>query len=163
MAERKASEAKPGQYLTFILKSQPYGVPIGAVREINRVSDITPVPQTPSFVAGVINLRGKVIPVVDLRLKFGMDAAPRTKATCTIVIEGTDGQVGMIVDSVSGVADLTAAQIEPTPVLGDQEKLSFVMGMGKVENQVLILLDIVHALSKENLTQYLTEPLKTAA
>src|SRR4051794_20245968 len=80
-------EAKPGQYLTFVLNNRAYGVPIGTVREINRVSDITPVPQTATFVAGVMNLRGKVIPVVNLRLKLGMPQIEHTKETCIIVIE----------------------------------------------------------------------------
>ncbi len=143
--------AKPGQYLSFVLKNQAYGVPIGTVREINRVTDITPVPQTPHFVAGVMNLRGKVIPVVDLRLKFDLEATAHTRNTCIIVIEGDSGQVGMIVDAVTGVMDLAAEQIEPAPVMGDESKLSFVLGMGKIENQVLILVDIVRALSKEQL------------
>lgn len=149
---KQKKQAAPGQYLTFVLKSQAYGVPIGTVREINRVTDITTVPQTPSFVAGVMNLRGKVIPVVDLRLKFGFESAAHTRQTCIIVIEGEAGQVGMIVDSVSGVIDLVAAQIDPPPVMGDESKLGFVMGIGKVENNVLILVDIVQTLSKEELT-----------
>lgn len=151
----KRNNAKPGQYLTFMLKSQLYGVPIGAVREINRVTDITNVPQTPKFVAGVMNLRGKVVPVVDLRLKFGMESTEQTKQTCIIVIESDSGQVGMIVDSVSGVIDLSANQIEPAPVMGNEEKLAFVMGMGKIENAVLILVDIVQALSKDHLSDYI--------
>ncbi len=144
-------QARPGQYLTFMLRKQAYGVPIGTVREINRVTDITPVPQTPHFVAGVMNLRGKVIPVVDLRLKFGMESEGRTKETCIIVIEAESGQVGMIVDSVSGVIDLVTTQIEPAPVMGDEKRLGFVMGMGKVEQTVIILVDIVRALGKEEL------------
>src|SRR3989338_8702379 len=106
-------KAKPGQYLTFVLKSQSYGVPIGAIREINRLTDITEVPQTPNFVAGVMNLRGKVVPVVDLRLKFEMEAATPTKQTCIIVIDGESEQVGIIVDSVTGVIDLSPEHIEP--------------------------------------------------
>lgn len=141
------------QYLTFYLKSQLFGVPIGAVREINRLSEITPVPQTPSFVAGVINLRGKVIPVVDLRLKFSMEIAPHTRQTCIIVIEGDIGQVGMIVDSVSGVIDLSENQIEPRPTMGDDVKLAFVLGLGKIDNMVVILVDIIKALGREEFTK----------
>ena len=151
----ETARAQPGQYLTFVLRSQSYGVPIGTVREINRVADITAVPQTPFFVAGVMNLRGKVIPVVDLRLKFGLELAAHTRQTCVIVIEGDSGQVGMIVDSVSGVIDLKSEQIEPAPVLGDSARLNYVLGMGKVENTVIILVDIVKALSKEAL---MTDP-----
>jgi purine-binding chemotaxis protein CheW len=145
--------AKPGQYLTFHLRGQLYGLPIAVVREINRVGEIAPVPQTHSFVAGVINLRGKIIPVVDLRLKFGFEKIDHTKETCVIVIEGEDGQVGTIVDSVSGVVELEANQIEPTPVMGDPEKLGFVIGMGKVDNKVVILVDAVNALSKAHLAK----------
>ncbi|MDZ4662123.1 MAG: chemotaxis protein CheW [Pseudomonadota bacterium] len=141
------------KYLTFILKGQPYGVPIGAVREINRVTEITPVPQTPAFVAGVINLRGKVIPVVDLRMKLGMPNTQQTKQTCIIVIEGQSEQVGMIVDSVSGVVDLSEDQIEPRPTMGNEDKLNYVLGMGKIDNNVVILIDIVKALNKEELTK----------
>lgn len=142
-------QAQPGQYLTFTLKSQLYGVPIATVREINRVTEITPVPQTPEFVSGVINLRGKVIPVVNLRMRFGFERCEHTKQTCIIVIEGEAGQVGMIVDSVSGVMDFDASQIEPPPVLGNQEKMGFVIGMGKNEQNVVILVDIVGALARE--------------
>lgn len=141
------------KYLTFVLKGQPYGVPIGAVREINRVTEITPVPQTPPFVAGVINLRGKVIPVIDLRMKLGMANTQHTKQTCIIVIEGQSEQVGMIVDSVSGVVDLNEDQIEPRPMMGNDDKLGYVLGMGKIDNNVVIIIDIVKALNKEELTK----------
>lgn len=143
--------AKPGQYLTFTLNSQLYGVPIGTVREINRLSDITPVPRTPAFVAGVMNLRGKVIPVLNLRLKLGFEQVPHTKETCIIVIETPVGQVGMTVDSVSGVIELVSSQIEPTPNLGNEAETDFVLGMGKLESKVIILIDIVRALSQSQL------------
>ncbi len=150
--EQKTPTARPGQFLTFSLRKQLYGLPIGTVREINRVSDITPVPQTEPYVAGVMNLRGKVIPVIDLRLKFGLNAEAHTRETCIIVIEGqgaTLGQVGMIVDSVNGVADLMAQQIEPRPSLGDDGSLDYITGMGKMEDRVIILVDIVRALGTE--------------
>lgn len=147
-------KAKPGQYLTFHLTGRPYGLPIASVREINRLSDIAPVPHTPTFVAGVMNLRGKVIPVISLRRKFGFEDAESTKHTCIIVIEGADGQVGIIVDSVSGVVELTSDQIEPAPIMGDVGRLDFVMGMGKADNAVIILVDAVVALSRDNLASY---------
>jgi purine-binding chemotaxis protein CheW len=143
--------AKPGQYLTFVLNQQLYGVPIGTVREINRMSDITPVPKTPNYVAGVMNLRGKVIPVINLRTKLNFESISATKETCIIVIETQVGQVGMIVDSVSGVIELVSTQIEPTPNLGNTSETEFVLGMGKVENKVVILIDIVRALSHNQL------------
>ncbi len=155
--------AKPGQYLTFVLNSQLYGVPIGTVREINRLSEITPVPKTPHFVAGVMNLRGKVIPVVNLRTKLGFQQTQHTKETCIIVIETVVGQVGMIVDSVRGVIELVSNQIEPTPNLGNSAETEFVLGMGKLENTVIILIDIVKALSNTQLAELATLPEKHAA
>ena len=143
------SEVKEGQYLTFLLNSQIYGVPIGAVREINEVTEINPIPKTPEFVIGVMNLRGKVVPVVDLRMKFGMKSIPNTPETCIIVIDTQVGQVGTVVDSVCEVIELSNAQIEPPPVLGDSNELSFVSGMGLLNDKVIILIDIVSALSKE--------------
>jgi purine-binding chemotaxis protein CheW len=145
-------EAKSGQYLTFFLNRQAYGVPIGTVREINRMSEITVVPETPVFVSGVMNLRGKVIPVINLRLRLGLPEIPYTKETCIIIIEGQSGQVGMIVDSVNAVIELTENQIEPRPVMGDSSKLGYVMGMGKVENQVIVLLAIVECLSMAHIS-----------
>ncbi len=142
-----AHQAKAGRYLTFVLKGRPYGLPIDTVRGINQVNEITPVPQTPEFVIGVINLRGKVIPVVDLRLKFGLEYTPYNRETCIIVIEGEHGQIGMVVDQVSEVVDFIEENIEASPQMG--EKMNFVLGMGKVDERVIILIDIVSALSKE--------------
>lgn len=147
------TKAKPGQYLTFQLMSEQYGVPIEAVREINRVGEITPVPRTPDFVKGVMNLRGKIIPVINLRVRFGMDSLEYTRDTCIIVIDCDFGQVGMIVDAVKEVADLNENQIEPPPVLGNEKTLSFVRGMGKLDDRVIILVDVVLALSHEQMTQ----------
>lgn len=148
-----SENAKPGQYLTFQLMSEQYGVPIETVREINRVGEITPVPKTPEFMKGVMNLRGKIIPVVDLRVKFGMESQEYTRDTCIIVIDSDIGQVGMIVDSVKEVADLAQNQIEPPPVMGNEKSTAFVKGMGKLENRVIILVDVVAALSHEHLTE----------
>ncbi|RYZ78606.1 MAG: purine-binding chemotaxis protein CheW, partial [Proteobacteria bacterium] len=145
------TNAKPGQYLTFQLMEEQYGVPIETVREINRVGEITPVPRTPEYVKGVMNLRGKIIPVVNLRVKFGMNTQDYTRDTCIIVIDTEIGQVGMIVDSVKEVVDLVANQIEPSPVLGHEATMSFVRGMGKVDQRVIILVDIVSAFSHEQL------------
>lgn len=150
MSEIK-TKAKEGQYLTFQLMAEQYGVPIETVREINRVGEITPVPRTPEYVKGVMNLRGKIIPVVNLRVKFGMDTQAYTRDTCIIVIDTEIGQVGMIVDSVKEVVDLVANQIEPSPVLGNEATMSFVRGMGKVDQRVIILVDIVSAFSREQL------------
>jgi purine-binding chemotaxis protein CheW len=135
------TQLNAGKYLTFMLNGQPYGVGIGAVREINRVSEITRVPLSPGFVAGVMNLRGKVIPVLDLRSRLGMPRVEATKETCIIVFDVEQSQVGTIVDSVSGVADFAESQLEPRPRMGS-DQLSWVLGMGKQESQVVLLLDI---------------------
>ena len=149
---------KEGQYLTFLLNSQIYGVPIAAVREINEVTEINPIPKTPDFVIGVMNLRGKVVPVVDLRMKFGMRSIPNTPETCIIVIDTQVGQVGTIVDSVCEVIELSNAQIEPPPILGDSNELSFVSGVGLLNDKVIILIDIIGALSKEEFMKTLVPP-----
>ena len=147
------TKAQPGQYLTFQLMSEQYGVAIETVREINQYGEVTPVPRTPDYVKGVMNLRGKIIPVVNLRIKFGMDPQDNNRDTCIIVIDTEIGQVGMIVDSVKEVVDLTASQIEPAPVLGNERSMSFVRGMGKVDNKVVILVDIVSAFSSDQMGQ----------
>ncbi len=144
-------KAKPGQYLTFQLMNEQYGVAIETVREINQFGEITPVPKTPDYVKGVMNLRGKIIPVVNLRVKFGMNPKETTRDTCIIVIDSEIGQVGMIVDSVKEVIDLQEAQIEPAPSLGNHQALSFVRGMGKVDNHVVILVDIESAFTFEQM------------
>jgi purine-binding chemotaxis protein CheW len=140
------NETLAGQYLTFMLKNQIYGVPISLVKEINRVTDITSVPQAPDYVAGVINLRGKIVPTIDLRRKFGMEPTEHTRSTCIIVLESQQGPVGVIVDSVSAVIDLTDSQIEPPPILGKDESSNYLIGMGKLENQVVILINILKSL-----------------
>lgn len=139
--------AKAGQFLTFNISGRPYGVPIVVIREINHVKEITPVPQTDEHVIGVINLRGKVIPVIDLKLKFGMGKTVFTKETCTVVFEGPNGQVGAVVDSVSDVLELAQSQIEAPPVMADHD-LTFIMGMGKINEKVIILIDIVEAITR---------------
>lgn len=136
------------QYLTFMLQGRPYAVPISTVREINRMSDVAPVPQTPDYVAGVMNLRGKVIPVIHLRRRFGFGAKDATKETCIVVLEGRDGQIGAVVDSVSGVIELSAEQIDPPPTLGEMANLDFVLGLGKLETGVVILVDAAIALAR---------------
>lgn len=144
-------KTKPGQYLTFQLKTEQYGVPIETVREINRVGEITPVPKTPEYVKGVMNLRGKIIPVVNLRIKFGMEHQDYTRDTCIIVIDTQIGQVGVIVDAVKEVVDLEDSQIEPAPMLGNERTMAFVKGMGKIDNKVIILVDVVSAFTADQL------------
>ena len=135
-----------GKYLTFALADEEYGIGILKVREIIGLMEITAVPQTPPYVKGVINLRGRVIPVLELRAKFGMPAQEYNDRTCIIVVEvrtesGTI-QVGMLVDSVSEVLNITAEEIEPPPSFGaTQVDTNAILGMAKIKGEVKILLD----------------------
>jgi len=137
---------KEGKYLTFALAGEEYGISIMKTQEIIAMMKITTIPQTPEFLKGVINLRGKVIPVVDLRLRFGMEAIDYTDRTCVIVveIEGQAGSVlmGIAVDSVSEVLDIKGEDIEDTPTFGTKLNTEDILGMAKVEGGVKILLDI---------------------
>ena len=144
--------AHGGKYLTFILAEEEYGLEILKVREIIGIMDITAVPQMPHFVKGVINLRGKVIPVIDLRLKFDLEPAEYTEETCVIVVD-VGNLTGIIVDTVQEVLDIKGDQIDPPPPLGATVDTSFVLGMGKVKDDVKILLDIGKVLNAEELRQ----------
>ena len=147
--------AKEGKYLTFSLAGEEYGIGILKVKEIIGMMNITPVPQTPEFVKGVINLRGKVIPVVDLRLRFALEAAAYTERTCIIVVEvaGANGSVmmGIVVDAVSEVLNIRGADIENTPAFGVRLNTDFILGMAKAAGGIKILLDIDKVLSSEDL------------
>ncbi len=145
-----------GKYLTFSLASEEYGVEILKVREIIGIMDITAMPQMPPYVKGVINLRGKVIPVIDLRLKFGMEPAEYTDQTCIVVVD-VGSLVGVIVDTVQEVLDIQDNQIDPPPPLGASVDTSFVMGMGKIKDDVKILLDIDKVLGADELATILDE------
>lgn len=150
--------ALAGKYLTFSLGSEEYGVGILKVREIIGVMEITAVPHTPSYIKGVINLRGRVIPVLDLRLKFGMPGKEYDERTCVIVVEvqGRSGpvQVGMVVDSVSEVANITAAEIEPPPSLGSSRETENILGMAKLKGSVKILLNVDRVVGEGLLQQF---------
>lgn len=131
-----------GKYLTFRLAGEEYGLEILRVREIIGMMDITPVPRTPTFVLGVINLRGKVIPVTDLRQKFSMPAAERTPLSCIIVADVGKIEMGILVDSVSEVLNIDAERIDEPPAFGLEVNTDFILGMGKTSERVTILLDI---------------------
>jgi purine-binding chemotaxis protein CheW len=140
-----------GKFLTFILGSEVYGIEILKVREIIGLMDITTVPQTPYYMKGVINLRGKVIPIIDLRLKFSMQEEEYTQETCVIVVEVNDTSIGIIVDSVSEVSDISSGEIEEAPSFGKGIDTDFIFGLGKVKEKIIILLDIETVLSSEEL------------
>ncbi|MFW6428658.1 MAG: chemotaxis protein CheW [Desulfosalsimonas sp.] len=135
-----------GKYLTFLLGEESYGIEILKVQEIIGMQTITRIPRTPEYVKGVINLRGKVIPVIDLRLRFGMEEAEVSRKTCIIVVQVTRAEtsvtMGIVVDEVSEVLEISAEEIEPPPGFGTSVETSFVLGMAKIENSVKILLDI---------------------
>ena len=144
-----------GKYLTFKLADEEYGIEILKVREINGLMDITAVPRMPACMKGVINLRGKVIPVIDLRLTFGLSEAEHTEQTCIIVVN-VGREVGIIVDTVSEVVDIQAGNIEPPPSIGSSVDTGFILGMGKVGSAVKILLDIEKALAGDDLAEIVT-------
>lgn len=144
-------DEREGQYLTFVLGRETYGLGILQVREIIGMTDITAVPGTPKFVKGVINLRGRVVPVIDARVKFGMPEAAPTDRTCIIVVDVGEADIGLIVDEVSEVLNITSDQIEDTPSFGADVDTEFILGMGKAEEKVTILLDISKVLSGSEL------------
>jgi purine-binding chemotaxis protein CheW len=152
----KAMADKEGKYLTFTLAEEEYGIGILEIKEIIGMLPITSVPQTPDFVKGVINLRGKVIPVMDLRLRFGMPSIDYTERTCIIVVEiaGSTGTIliGIVVDAVSEVLNIKGDDIEKTPTFGTKLNTDYILGMAKMEGSVKILLDIDRVLSNDELT-----------
>lgn len=142
-----------GKYLTVVLENEAYGIAVLKVREIMRLQKITPVPQMPAFVKGVINLRGRVIPVVDLRVKFGLKAE-FAERTCIVVVQvrlpnEQVVQMGLIVDSVEEVVTLSSSEIEPTPDFGTKVNTEYLLGMAKVKGQVKTLLDIDRVVAPE--------------
>jgi purine-binding chemotaxis protein CheW len=149
------TDPRAGKYLVFQICGEAFGVGVLKVREIMQVQEITSVPQTPPFVKGVINLRGKVVPVVDLRLKFGLPEAEHTARTCIIVVHtqsaGGGPLMGVIVDGVEEVLTLSAADIEDTPDFGSGVARPYLLGMAKNKGEVKILLDIDQVLSNQEL------------
>jgi purine-binding chemotaxis protein CheW len=149
------ADPRVGKYLTFQLASEEFGIRVLKVREIMGLQQITAVPQTPAHIKGVINLRGKVVPVIDLRLKFDLPAAEYTQRSCIIVtqVQGESAAVmmGIIVDGVSEVLNLTASEIEDTPDFGEEVSGQYLLGMAKVKGKVKILLDIDRVLSTQEL------------
>ena len=151
----QGSHAGDGKYLTFTMADEDYGIGILKIKEIIGMMPITPIPQTPEFVKGVINLRGKVIPVMDLRLRFGLETKDYAERTCIIVVEiaGKSGTVmiGIVVDSVSEVLNIKGEDIEDTPSFGTSLSTDYIYGMAKMEGGVKILLDIDRVLSSEEM------------
>lgn len=147
---------KEGKYLTFSLAGEEYGIGILKVKEIIGMMPVTIVPQTPDYIRGVVNLRGKVIPVIDLRVKFMVSATDYTERTCIIVVEvaaaaGRTIMMGIVVDSVSEVLNIRGTDIEETPAFGTKLNTDFILGMAKINGGVKILLDIDRVLSVEEI------------
>jgi purine-binding chemotaxis protein CheW len=149
------ADPRVGKYLTFQLAAEEFGIRVLKVREIMGLQQITAVPQTAAHIKGVINLRGKVLPVIDLRLKFGLPAAEYTQRSCIIVtqVQGESAPVlmGIVVDGVSEVLNLAASEIEDTPDFGEEVSGQYLLGMAKVKGKVKILLDIDKVLSIQEL------------
>ncbi|MGB4599177.1 MAG: chemotaxis protein CheW [Trichlorobacter sp.] len=144
------------QYLTFQLDDEVFALDVAKVREILEITSITKIPQTPDFMRGVINLRGSVVPVIDMRLKFGMSATEQTVNTCIIVVEVTlEGEttvLGALADSVQEVVEMEPEQIEPAPHIGTRLNTNFIKGMGKHEGNFVMILDIDKVFSEEEIS-----------
>ena len=150
------NDSRAGKYLAFRLGAEEFAIQVLKVREIMGIQDITAVPQTPAYVKGVLNLRGKVIPVIDLRLKFGLPEIEYTQRTCIIVVQvlGPGGSVsltGIVVDEVSEAVNIAAGEIEDTPDFGDSVATPYLLGMAKSKGKVKILLDIDQVLQAKEL------------
>ena len=154
-AAPSAAAGLPTQYLTFSLASETFAIGILAIKEIIEYRGITSVPMTPECVRGVINLRGAVVPVVDLQARFGKRPSPVGKRTCIVIVEtAIEGQshiIGVVVDAVSEVLDIPASEIEPPPSFGAQVAREFIAGMGKVRGKFVILLDVDNVLSLDDI------------
>jgi purine-binding chemotaxis protein CheW len=168
-ATKTATTSLAGKYLTFTLHDESYGIDVLKVREIIRMTNITAVPQMPGFVRGVINLRGKIIPVMDLRSRFEFDVKADDAQTCIVVVqvrlpEGKATQMGLVVDGVEEVLNLSDADIEETPDFGGQICTDYILGIAKVKNNVKTLLNIDRVLAtSESLRKLLANPTAATA
>jgi purine-binding chemotaxis protein CheW len=151
MLERGRSAG--GKFLTFFLAGEEYGIEILSVHEIIGMMPITSVPGTPDYVCGIINLRGKIIPIVDLRSKFGMESKAQTAETCIIVVHVQGVEVGVVVDRVSEVLNIAAGEIEPPPSFGRDVNTEYILGIGKSQAKVKILLNIDRVISSDQIVQ----------
>ncbi|HTP64432.1 MAG TPA: chemotaxis protein CheW [Geobacteraceae bacterium] len=151
----KAENTEMMQFLTFKLDGELFALNIAKVREVLDITTVTRVPRTPEFMLGVINLRGSVVPVVDLRLRFGMRQGERTVNTCIVIaevlVEGETLVLGVMVDSVQEVIDLSPADIEPAPKIGTRLDMEFIIGMGKLKEKFIIILNIDRLFSSDEL------------
>lgn len=150
--EKMEDFSQEGQFLTFAIARQQYGIDIKSVTEIIGVQKITDLPDLPEFVKGVINLRGKVIPVIDVRIRFGMEERAYDERTCIVVVKINDTSVGLVVDTVSEVMNIPESNIEPPPKINKKaEGNRFVQGLAKIDEDVKIILDTQKLLFEEEL------------
>jgi purine-binding chemotaxis protein CheW len=140
-----------GKYLNFRLDSKFYAFPLLRVREIIRLTDITPVPRASDCIRGIINLRGKIIPVVDLRKRFGLTSIPDTAVSCIIVVDIAELEVGVVVDSVAQVVELAESKIEQAPAFGMGKQTEYILGIGKSDTTVTLLLNLNHLMLRDDL------------
>lgn len=155
--------AEPTQYLTFMLAGETFALGILAVKEIIEYHSLTVVPMMPDCVRGVINLRGAVVPVMDLLARFGRASSEVTKRTCIVIVEVQNAEhesqvIGVVVDAVNEVLDIDAADIEPAPAFGARIRTDFIHGMGKVKGKFVILLNADHVLSLDEIAQLAQTP-----
>jgi purine-binding chemotaxis protein CheW len=153
-----ADQQGPGQYLTFSLATETLAIGILAIKEIIGYQNVTTVPTMPDYVMGVINLRGAVVPVLDLQARFGRKSSELTKRTCIVILEVNDEEqenhvIGIMVDAVNEVLDIAATDIEPPPSFGSRIAVDFIQGMGKVGNDFVVLLNVDRVFSLEDLTR----------
>ena len=158
MPLKETALADTGQYLTFKIGDEVFALEVSQVREVLDMSRITRVPRAPDFMRGVINVRGSVVPVVDLRLKFALESIPYTERTCIIVVEidseaGNTVLIGIVVDAVSEVLNIREEEIENTPTFGTKLNTDYILGMAKMEGGVKILLNIDQVLSTEEIAR----------
>lgn len=151
LLDNEQEDTMEGKFLVFHLGDEEYGIPIRNVTEIIGIQTVTDLPETPPYVKGVINLRGKVIPVIDVRIRFSMPEKEYDDRTCIVVVNIKDVSVGLIVDSVSEVMDIPADHIEPTPRISQGASTRYIMGLGKVNDDVKILLDTQRLLFEDEL------------
>ncbi|MBE7411111.1 MAG: chemotaxis protein CheW [Leptospiraceae bacterium] len=152
MEEKKYDE---NQFLTFMLGGEVFGIGILHIKEIIEYGGLTFVPMMPPFIRGVINLRGNVVPVIDMSVRFGQEQTPITKKTCIVIIEAKFSNekldIGVLVDSVNEVIDITPSEIEPPPSFGTKIQIDFIYGMGKIDGKFIILLNVNKVLSTSEL------------
>lgn len=152
---------RDGKHLVFLLKGNSYGIPILEVSEINGIMDITPIPKSPEYIKGIINLRGKIIPVMDLRLKLGMNEKEYDVETCIVIVntlvDNVIKQVGIVVDTVSEVFDIPLSEIDPPPTFGTQAEEAFLTGVGKIKGHLVMLLDIKKVLQSHDIIRLLSD------